>query len=163
MSTLITGGAGFIGSQLAARLLELQQPVVILDNFDDYYDPAIKRAKIAALGSAPVVIEGDIRDKAATALAKIGPDAKGAIPSLAKALRDNDPALRRGAVYALANIITRDNPDAKEALPGLSLAFRDMDPEIRRNAEHALQAIGEPAATSSNAAATRRRSKNAAA
>ena len=48
MTTLITGGAGFIGNQLAARLLELQQPVVILDNFDDYYDPAIKRAKIAA-------------------------------------------------------------------------------------------------------------------
>lgn len=64
MATLITGGAGFIGSRLAARLLELAQPVVILDNFDDYYNPAIKRAKIAAMGSAPVVIEGDIRDKA---------------------------------------------------------------------------------------------------
>ncbi|MBC6936012.1 MAG: NAD-dependent epimerase/dehydratase family protein [Chloroflexi bacterium] len=64
MTTLITGGAGFIGSQLAARLLRQGQPVVILDNFDDYYDPAIKRANVAALGQAPVVIEGDIRDRA---------------------------------------------------------------------------------------------------
>lgn len=64
MTTLITGGAGFIGSQLAAHLLQQGQPVVILDNFDDYYDPAIKRANVAALGQAPVVIEGDIRDRA---------------------------------------------------------------------------------------------------
>lgn len=64
MTTLITGGAGFIGSQLAAHLLQQGQPVVILDNFDDYYDPAIKRANVAALGQVPVVIEGDIRDRA---------------------------------------------------------------------------------------------------
>lgn len=63
MTTLVTGGAGFIGSRLAARLLEQGQPVVVLDNFDDYYDPAIKRANVAALKDA-VVVEGDIRDKA---------------------------------------------------------------------------------------------------
>jgi UDP-glucuronate 4-epimerase len=62
MTTLITGGAGFIGSHLAARLLKQGEAVIILDNFDDYYDPAVKRANIAALGSAPVVVEGDVRD-----------------------------------------------------------------------------------------------------
>ncbi len=64
MTTLITGGAGFIGSRLALRLLADNEPVVIVDNFNDYYDPAIKRGNIAALGAAPVVIEGDIRDEA---------------------------------------------------------------------------------------------------
>lgn len=64
MTTLVTGGAGFIGSRLAAHLLRLGQPVIILDNFDDYYSPAVKRANIAALGSLPVVIEGDVRDRA---------------------------------------------------------------------------------------------------
>lgn len=62
MATLITGGAGFIGSQLATRLLKNDESIVILDNFDNYYDPATKRANIAQLGSAPVVVEGDIRD-----------------------------------------------------------------------------------------------------
>ncbi|HEX2907815.1 MAG TPA: NAD-dependent epimerase/dehydratase family protein [Phototrophicaceae bacterium] len=64
MTTLITGGAGFIGSRLAAHLLECNQPVVILDNFDPYYDPAVKRANIAALNNQAILIEGDIRDTA---------------------------------------------------------------------------------------------------
>lgn len=69
MTTLITGGAGFIGSRLAARLLNAGERVVILDNFNDYYDPAIKRANIRALydlggdaASRLELIEGDIRD-----------------------------------------------------------------------------------------------------
>ncbi|MBI5669562.1 MAG: SDR family NAD(P)-dependent oxidoreductase [Chloroflexi bacterium] len=64
MTTLVTGGAGFIGSRLAARLLAQGQPVVILDNFDDYYDPAVKRANVAALNNQAVVVEADIRDRA---------------------------------------------------------------------------------------------------
>ncbi len=64
MTTLITGGAGFIGSRLALRLIAEGEPIVILDNFNDYYDPQIKRDNITALGGDPVVIEGDIRDEA---------------------------------------------------------------------------------------------------
>ncbi len=64
MTTLITGGAGFIGSRLALHLIAQDEPVIILDNFNDYYDPQIKRDNVAALGDAPQVIEGDIRDEA---------------------------------------------------------------------------------------------------
>jgi nucleoside-diphosphate-sugar epimerase len=61
---LVTGGAGFIGSNIARRLLTAGKPVVILDNFNDYYDPAIKWRNVMALGkhSNLTVIEGDVRD-----------------------------------------------------------------------------------------------------
>jgi UDP-glucuronate 4-epimerase len=64
MTTLVTGGAGFIGSHLAAALLRLGRPVVCLDNFNDYYDPAIKRANVAPLLRSRLftLVEGDIRN-----------------------------------------------------------------------------------------------------
>jgi UDP-glucuronate 4-epimerase len=60
---LITGGAGFIGSHVAEALLARGERVTILDNFNDYYDPAIKRANLAHVPGATVVT-GDIRDRA---------------------------------------------------------------------------------------------------
>ncbi len=64
MAYLVTGGAGFVGSQLARRLLDRGDKVVVIDNFNDYYDPAVKRRNIEWLGDSPdlTVIEGDIRD-----------------------------------------------------------------------------------------------------
>jgi len=61
---LITGGAGFIGSHLAEALLAAGQRVVVLDNFDAFYDPAAKRGNVAAALEHPRyrLVEGDIRD-----------------------------------------------------------------------------------------------------
>lgn len=42
MRILLTGGAGFIGSHLGGRLLERGDELIVLDNFNDFYDPAIK-------------------------------------------------------------------------------------------------------------------------
>lgn len=64
MTILVTGGAGFVGSRLSARLIECNEPVLILDNFNDYYDPALKRANVVGLSDAAIVVEGDIRDEA---------------------------------------------------------------------------------------------------
>lgn len=47
MKTLVTGAAGFIGSALALRLLERGISVVGIDNHNNYYDPAIKEARLA--------------------------------------------------------------------------------------------------------------------
>ena len=52
MTTLITGGAGFIGSRLALRLLAQGERIVIFDNLDPYYDPAVKRAALEAIRRA---------------------------------------------------------------------------------------------------------------
>lgn len=59
--TLVTGGAGFIGSHLCDHLLARGDEVTVLDNFNDAYDPAIKRRNAAALDGAKIV-EGDFRD-----------------------------------------------------------------------------------------------------
>jgi len=42
MNILITGGAGFIGSHLSEKIIGLGHRVISIDNFNDYYDPAIK-------------------------------------------------------------------------------------------------------------------------
>jgi len=65
---LVTGGAGFIGSHLCQRLISEGHHVVCLDNFDAFYDPAIKRGNLEEIRAtegrgAFQLVEGDIRDK----------------------------------------------------------------------------------------------------
>jgi len=64
MKILLTGGAGFIGSHTARALLARGDEVVIVDDFNDYYAPRIKRHNIAALQECAGVrvYEADIRD-----------------------------------------------------------------------------------------------------
>ena len=62
MKVLVTGGAGFIGSHVCAQLAIEGYEVSALDDFNDYYDPQIKRANIAALGTGLVLRDGDIRN-----------------------------------------------------------------------------------------------------
>ena len=66
MTYLVTGGAGFIGRHVAEALLKRGDRVVVIDNFNDYYDPAIKRRNAARLSDYDncAIIEGDIRDAA---------------------------------------------------------------------------------------------------
>jgi UDP-glucuronate 4-epimerase len=66
---LVTGGAGFIGSHVIERLLAEGSRVVGLDNFDSFYDPAVKRANLASAlkHSNFRLIEGDIRDESTLA------------------------------------------------------------------------------------------------
>ncbi|MAG57443.1 MAG: epimerase [Planctomycetes bacterium] len=64
---LVTGGAGFIGSHAAEALLARGDAVTIVDSFDPFYDPALKRANLdeVARRGAFDLVEKDIRDRAA--------------------------------------------------------------------------------------------------
>lgn len=63
MNVIVTGGAGFIGSHVVNRLLEEGHGVTVIDDFNDYYNPEIKRGNVAAYGGEVRVVEGDIRDR----------------------------------------------------------------------------------------------------
>lgn len=60
---LVTGGAGFIGSHTVERLIAAGASVTVLDEFNDYYDPAVKRANVAAFAGHAEVVNGDVRDR----------------------------------------------------------------------------------------------------
>lgn len=67
---LVTGASGFIGSHVCEALLAQGDTVIGLDNVNDYYAPARKRANIAEVAAAApdsrrfIFVEGDIRDGA---------------------------------------------------------------------------------------------------
>jgi UDP-glucuronate 4-epimerase len=66
---LVTGAAGFIGMHVARRLLARGDEVVGIDDLNDYYDPALKRARLAELAAEPrFVFEAmDVADRPAMA------------------------------------------------------------------------------------------------
>jgi UDP-glucuronate 4-epimerase len=104
VNILITGAAGFIGSRLARALLDRGDTVVGLDNFNDFYDPRIKRDNVETLGSSPRfrLLEGDIRDCAFLdgAFSSASPDA---VVHLA-AMAGVRPSLERPGLYFDVNV-----------------------------------------------------------
>lgn len=103
MKTLVTGAAGFIGSHLCERLLVEGWTVVGVDNFDNFYDPKIKRLNIDSClkNKNFKLIEADIRDS--TAINKtIGSDIEIIVHLAAKA--GVRPSIAQPVLYADVNV-----------------------------------------------------------
>lgn len=62
MSILVTGAAGFIGSNIAERLITNGKNVVGIDNFDDFYDPKIKEQNISSFKESIALYRENIND-----------------------------------------------------------------------------------------------------
>jgi len=75
MKVLVTGGAGFIGSHTLNALRARGDETALLDDFNDFYDPAVKRRHAAASGA--LIFDADLRDRPAVraALQSFRPDA----------------------------------------------------------------------------------------
>ncbi|MFT3735710.1 MAG: NAD-dependent epimerase [Rhodocyclaceae bacterium] len=65
MKILVTGAAGFIGMHCAERLLQRGDSVVGIDNLNDYYDPQLKKDRLARLAGEPGFrfVELDVADR----------------------------------------------------------------------------------------------------
>ncbi len=104
MRVLITGGAGFIAYHLAAALLKDRVEVSLLDNYNDFYDPEIKRLNVHDLqsaGPAPIHIVDILdRDKLRRVFKEVRPDA---VVHLA-AWAGVRPSLERPELYSAVNI-----------------------------------------------------------
>jgi UDP-glucuronate 4-epimerase len=103
MKVLITGAAGFIGSHLCERLLADGLKVVGIDNFDDFYDPQIKRQNVKEClkNKNFQLVEADIRDSAAMAQA-VGDDIEIIVHLAARA--GVRPSIEKPLLYADVNI-----------------------------------------------------------
>ena len=62
MNVLVTGGAGFIGSHTVEALLRRGHRVTVVDDFNDSYDPSVKRHNATAFRGQAELVEADIRD-----------------------------------------------------------------------------------------------------
>jgi UDP-glucuronate 4-epimerase len=68
MNVLVTGGAGFIGSHVADRLLSLGHAVWVFDDLNDFYEPRIKQANLGDLQARSLpftFVFGDLTDRSA--------------------------------------------------------------------------------------------------
>ncbi len=101
---LVTGGAGFIGSNLVDRLLKDGHHVTVLDNFDPFYEREVKQANLWRAAREPRfrLVEGDVTDPAAVETAWRTADPQAVIHLAARA--GVRPSLADPAGYSRVNV-----------------------------------------------------------
>jgi UDP-glucuronate 4-epimerase len=103
MKVLVTGGAGFVGSHLVQALLAQGDDVSVIDDFNDFYNPIVKRKNLEEVRQLIRLYEGDICDKRAV-LDTISLEKPDAIVHLA-ARAGVRPSVQYPELYLQTNVI----------------------------------------------------------
>ena len=108
MNVLVTGGAGFIGSHVVEALLARGDRVTVVDDFNDFYDPAIKRRNVDGFRLRVKMLKADICDGAALHRAFTGGERLDAIIHLA-ARAGVRPSITQPLLYTKVNVLGTQN------------------------------------------------------
>jgi UDP-glucose 4-epimerase len=142
---LVTGGAGFIGSHIAQRLLSEGHQVSIVDNFSTGYPKNIE-----ALGGAVKVYEVDIRNLEGLRYAFQGVDYifhEAALPSVPRSIENPLESHEVNATGTLNVLVAARDAGVKRVVyAGSSSAYGDIDEEFKR--EDMLPSLKSPYAAS---------------
>jgi UDP-glucuronate 4-epimerase len=151
---LVTGGAGFIGSHLVDSLLGDGWRVTAFDNFDPFYDPAIKEANVCAHQGNPAyrLVRGDLLD--ATALASLADTAYDVIVHLA-ARPGVRPSIKDPVGHQSVNVTGTQlllelarRTGTRQFVFGSSSSVYGVNPRVPwREDDHVLQPISPYAST----------------
>ena len=154
MKVAVTGAAGFIGSHLCEALRADGRRVIGVDNFDDFYDPELKRRNLTALSgdSGFRLVEADVADSEAIRAALEGVDA---VVHLA-ARAGVRPSFAVPELYARANVVaTVALLEAISALGVPRLVFISSSSVYGDGAESPFREDGDTGAPKSPYAATK--------
>lgn len=132
MRLLITGGAGFIGSHLAAELLRAEEEVRVFDNFSTG-----KRENLQRLPGLEM-IQGDLRELDAIRRACRGVDTilhQGALPSVARSLEDPLESIYVNAVGTLHVLMAAHQSGVRRVIYASSSSAYGNSPELPKKEE----------------------------
>jgi UDP-glucuronate 4-epimerase len=151
---LVTGGAGFIGSHLAGALLADGWSTTVVDNFEPFYDPLVKRTNVRAYCGHPAfrLVEGDIRNLSAVRK-ELGDEFDAIIHLAARA--GVRPSIRDPQGYLATNVNGTQNVldlardlGVKQFIFASSSSVYGVNPNVPwREADHVLNPISPYAGT----------------
>jgi UDP-glucose 4-epimerase len=128
MKVLVTGGAGFIGSHIVRRLLDLDHEVVVLDNFSTG-----RRSNLDAVASDIELIEGDVAELEQVEQAVAGCDAvyhEAALPSVPRSIADPLASHAANATGTLNVLVAARDAGARRVIIASSSTVYGSMPEL---------------------------------
>jgi UDP-glucose 4-epimerase len=128
MKVLVTGGAGFIGSHIVRRLLDLDHEVVVLDNFSTG-----RRSNLDAVASDIELIEGDVAELEQVEQAVAGCDAvyhEAALPSVPRSIADPLASHAANATGTLNVLVAARDAGARRVIIASSSSVYGSMPEL---------------------------------